>query len=431
VSAGGLAGAPSRVPDPRCSAANRVDPYWAGVWNPGGVARWSSRAAVERLVEMGLAAPPRASGRRAPRSVEQAVRDLVESSRRGVRLSALAGVGMWRTVTSQQLAAITGCAALASRFSDDRRVLWESGLVDEGRFLTGLDASSAQVRLFRPERSADFNQLSERLSYSDWVGVTGGVGWRWGNQADRHNVLGTELGLRAAEYTDVACVLGESMAGIGHLAAAVGAEVKVGPRRAADVVLLRADGMVIAVEITASADANLRTKVENWSRVLLADKAKKLVVLFVECAHPDFAAGNGEAFRQLRKTVVAAANPKRVDAVMADLDQRMLVARWTDWFPGAGRVDPGFHSLECWRPSGRREERWEQVSLLDPFAFPFEGRPEVEDLVLRQCRSLYGVPYWLREAPLDYSAVIRRLHSVTETPRLPYWRNYRPVEASV
>ena len=416
-----LATAPSKVPDKRFSAAARLDPYWGGVWHPGASARWLSRTGAERLADMGLGDLPAAF---TARSREQAMEEIL-SHNRPSRLSALGAVGMWRTLTSEQLAALVGRASLATQRSVDADVLWASGLVDRGHFHSSL-RNAAGVRLYRPERTGDFDALSTKLPYTDWVGVTGGVGWKWGNQFDRHNVLAAELGLRAAEYTDIACVLGESMSGIAHLSGALNCDLAVSSSRAADGLFVREDGMLVAIEISASVTSNLREKIEHWIEVLVADKSKRLTVLFVECAHPDFASSNGEVHRQLRKMVAKQAHGSMATA-LAEVPERMLLTRWTDWFPGAGRVTTEFLGLGAVRPTGQQGNRWEKVSLLDPFAFPFDGGdPSRESAVLNQCRSLFGVPHWMRTPSLDYSAIVRVNAGVTATPKLPYWRDYTP-----
>ncbi|WP_096303530.1 hypothetical protein [Jatrophihabitans sp. GAS493] len=285
----------------------------------------------------------------------------------------------------------------------DRDVLWASGLVEEGR-LAGQNFRG--VPLYRPYRSGDFDRLARRLSQADLAGVTGGVSWRWGSQFDRHNLLGAELALRVAEYTTMACVLGESVAGVDLISRLLGTRVRAGSSRAADALFVREDGMLIAVEITATVTKNLQQKAENWASVLQADKQRRLVVLFLECSHPDFVGRGNRVHAQLQTVVNKAANSS-MPMVMNDVPDRMLVARWRDWFPSPGEVHRRFLALEAAVPTGQNaRDRWRQVWALDPFAFPWDGGDEVEEAeTINRFRSLYGVPHWMRSRTPEYSAL--------------------------
>ena len=58
--------------------------------------------------------------------------------------------------------------------------------------------------MYRPAHTKVFDTvLSPRLTFPEWVAVTGGQPWSSASQFDRHNLLAAELGLRLLEYADV------------------------------------------------------------------------------------------------------------------------------------------------------------------------------------------------------------------------------------
>ncbi len=261
---------------------------------------------------------------------------------------------MWRTVSVEQLVAITGNTRLAARFSRDRALLWAAGLVQRGTLvLDGVrqhPGTADRVRLYRPDlHCGSFDRLARRLSYAEWVGVTGGWGWAQGAQFDRHNLLAVELCLRVAEWCDVAAVLGESLATWKTMLDPT-AGVPATSRRAADAAWVRPDGLTIAVEMTSHVASHSKEKAQAWADALARDESRSTMVLFVEAAHPD-RRESGHNVHLLRRHVAAAAN-STMDHVLADVASRMAVVRWVDWFPAPGLVDPSVVSLPVWRPTG-------------------------------------------------------------------------------
>jgi hypothetical protein len=385
---------------------------------------WTSRSSAERLQQEGLARV-RADARRW--SPDDAL-DLLVDRFRHERLSVLAAVAMWRTASVEQLVAITGNTRLAPRFSRDRALLWAAGLVQRGTLvLDGVrqhPGTTDRVRLYRPDlHCGAFDRLARRLSYAEWVGVTGGWGWAQGAQFDRHNLLAVELCLRVAEWCDVAAVLGESVATWKTmLDPTVG--VPASSRRAADAAWVRPDGLTIAVEMTSHVASHSREKAQAWADALARDESRSTIVLFVEAAHPDRREG-GHNIHLLRRHVAAAAT-STMDHVLADVPSRMAVVRWVDWFPAPAMVDPCVVGVPAWRPTGAGQTVWESANLLDPFDVPFQevvgtGRQAVLD----NLGLLYGVPGWLVKRPAPSLDNLVRSRAGFP-PAMPGWERHPP-----
>ncbi len=391
-------------------AADRLDPFWDGLWANGSTASWLSAELAERQVASGLGVLPRELAM----DRDEAVRILGQSRTRGARLGVLGAVDQWRTVTVEQAAAITGWGQLASPSSKILAAAFTLGILDVGQFSNPMrpGRESGRARVLRPTRSHAFTDLLEpSLSWQEWVSVTGGSAWDFRRQYDRHNLLSTELGLRVAEFCEVGTVLGEKLSTADLLFWSGLGRAGVCPdKRAADLTLVRSDGLRIAVELTASAGPDFAGKVRRWGRALAGNSlaSSGLVVLFVEAAPP----GTGARASTRQRAVVEEVR-KQVAKVVAEFPgsggdrvaSRIAVARWEDWFPGGHEVSPGFVSLDAVRPTGPprtpggSESRWEPVSLLDPFDLVFEPHdPAGMTAVVGNAGMLLGVPHWLRSA---------------------------------
>ena len=199
------------------------------------------------------------------RTREQAVTGIL-TRRRQARLTALAAVGMWRTVTAEQLTALSGLRTIL----DGREMLpaFQAELVERGTLITelGWRGPRRTAQLYRPVGTG-LDPITDVLSYPDWVGVTGGYPWTRGHQQDRHNLLATELGLRVAEHCEVGAVLGESLSRHDLLSPGYPGDTA---NRCADLTVIRPDGMRIAVEITGSISTEFARKADRWAELLAA-----------------------------------------------------------------------------------------------------------------------------------------------------------------
>jgi hypothetical protein len=122
----------SACPTTEVTAARRIDPYWHGLWGDGSQASWLNRSLLERL---GTDRVSRVRDTDTSRTREQAIAEIL-TRRRQARLTALAAVGMWRTVTAEQLTALTGLRTIL----DGREMLpaFQAELVERGTLITEL-----------------------------------------------------------------------------------------------------------------------------------------------------------------------------------------------------------------------------------------------------------------------------------------------------
>ena len=414
-----LAELPSACPTPGYGAADRADLFWAGVRSvsTGQVAlSWISRTSIERYRSAGVKQVIQLGD-------QAAALDRVCGRRR--RLDALGAIHLWRTVSSEQIAAIIDSPLTGSSRSVDLRTLLAAGLVQRGTAFAGTRRGIV-TDLWRPDILARSIRFEDRLSYAEWLGVYAGQEWSWGAQAGWHNLLATELSLRVAELTPIGTVLGELLAGERQLCPDNGKLER--SRRSADAVWVRPDGLRIVVEATATATASLRQRVDRWIEALLADDERSTVVLFVDVSDPDNHQSRPDLLMRRVLLNAATATPERVAAGIAE---RLCFARYRDWFPGPGLVHPSFLGLRVERPTGRPSARsaditggrprprWEHVDLLDPYAVPFAPEdPEAALAPIVHAGNLYGVPYWLRGPGLDLDGVVRRLAGFPPPARL-------------
>ena len=377
------------------SLVQRIDPFYGSLWSApdGGVAvAWSSRGSTKRLADAGMVKP---------RAVERAWEKheaLALVPERRPRLEALAAISMWRAITSEQLAAITGRAGVGT--GHDNRgtisVLWSAGLIHCGDFVAPRTRLRELPAIFRPASNEYMAPLEPLLTYRDWVGVTGSQRQPWGHHYDRHNLLTTELSLRAAELLPLIGVLGEGMASW-SLIFDPSAGVPETSHRAADAVWIRADGLKIAIETTANVSALTTAKIQHAADYLAADKSRSTMVLFVNAA--DHATGNPtEVSKLLRMAIAKSAYSSRA-TIAANVAQRMALARWVDWFPEPRMVSSSFLTLAAQYPAKASPgaNRFEWIDLLDPYALP---GPEADTSFLKDnIALLYGVPHWQRRSP--------------------------------
>lgn len=389
---------PSACPEETLQVHNRIDPYWAELWASGASAAWVSESLARQQAAAGLGRIPA----RLNIHPDKAWTRLLNRVALPRTLNVMSVLDSWRTVTGEQLAAITGDTAVAGKESTSMPELFAAGLIDNGIFTNGLMHTRTTERgtLYRPSRNSNFDQkLSPRLTYPEWVSVTGGHPFESGGQFDRHNVLATELALRVAEWCEIGAVVGEKLSTFDLLAhSGLGLPEAIGARRSADATLIRTDGARIAVEMTASTGPNFEAKVQRWA-ALLANRRMDdsgLVVVFVVAPRSDKTVKKGQYLTTVRKQIAAAAR----DNPGVSFDRtasRMFVVDWQDWFPAPGMVSPSFFALEASRPTGPVDQRWESAAILHVFDTPFNPAVGTDPLaILDNLAMIRSVPYWLR-----------------------------------
>jgi hypothetical protein len=375
------------VVTPGYGPADRADPFWSMVWpdsSGGPTVGWRSLNAERTMTDAGVSF---VSHRSSGRNVDEARKML---ARRRSRLTAFATINLWRTITSQQLVAMQARASLNTHRADDISLLFDAELIQRGRFFYDGVLIAGYPEIFRPDpasATADFSHLR----YADWLGATLGGPFVRGHQYDRHNVLMTELSLRAAELTPLRSVLGEAAAAWPRI---FGSELAPNPHRVGDGVWVREDGLKILVEMSASVTPATAVKIDQLAELLARDKTKSVMVLFV-AATTKAMKTQVDVAHLLRRAVKKSAHSSRT-RILADVEDRMIVAKWEDWFPG-----PGLASYEFVQLRGRhydaREDDWKSIDLLDPYETPFEHAEDVNtEEMMTNLNSVLGVPHWMQ-----------------------------------
>lgn len=404
-----FSGALSSVPSARFRSGHRVDPYWGGVWQLGAQAQWVSREHLTRLAESGLVSSRHRFLRTNPADALLRVHEDWEA-----KLNILGVLAQWRTATAEQVFAFCGDGIAQASYSRALQDLFAMGAIDRGSVL-GAEVTGSEHRgvLLRPSVSSVFDRvLRPRMSYAEWVSVTGGKKFLTGGQFDRHNVLAAELGLRVAEFVPMGTVLGEGFARVNELAY-TSAGLPEPPGRSgqtsADAVLVRRDGARVAVELTASASGrSFRAKVEAWARVLAKRPAADsgLCVVFVVAERPNAGEAGVHSIAATVRAHVAAACRTIPGVASNRTAERIFVVSWRDWFPARHELSEQFLGLQAQRPSGT-DGAWTDAALSDPetVAAP-SGLPDAT-AVIGNSAGLRCVPHQLRAHPRpDLSAVV-------------------------
>ena len=406
----------------------RLDPYWDRIWANGSTVTWRSYESAEAQVIAGLGALPSAH-----RIAEaDAWRQLESPQTRKALLRFLSVLGTWRTMTAEQAETLSGSRGTSKVLSGLIAAAFRAGILELGSPAAGLIRESTSNRgiLYRPSNSKAVQRILDNLTYPEWVSLTGGQKWDQGGQFDRHNVLATELGLRVAEYCDVATVVGEKLSTIDLLAGSgIGWGPLTGDTRSADLTIVRPDGLKIAVEITASTSANFSRKVERWAR-LLNDRPMDesgLAVVFVIA--PPHGASATAVRTETYKTIAAVAR-RFPGTVRESIASRIGVANWTTWFPERHLVSTSFFPLSVDMPAEmvNGAMTWQQAEMLNPKTYRYSPNHLGLTAILDNMHLLWGTPVWLRDhrrAPSLIPTIMER-SGVSAVP-IPYSKTLRDV----
>jgi len=391
----------SAIPDHPLRLAERaIDPYWDDIWASGGSASWLNTDQAASQTAAGLGRLPA----RLNMDEKEAWADLIDpkSYQRQAKLNVLGALDHWRTLTAEQLALFADAPKIANGHSRIMKQMFASGMSDVGIFNNGLISSrSAEIgTLYRPAGTNLFERkLAPTLTYQEWLSVTGGLPFEHRQQFDRHNLLASELALRVAEFCNPATVLGEKLSTMHSLAFESwgGMAPNFGYSRAADLTVVREDGLRVAVEVTASAGKSFELKVENWCKLLgqkrLADIG--LVLVFVVAAPARSTSG---LLTSVRKRVARIA--KLYPGLKHDQTaNRIAVVDWRDWFPAPGEVHPGFATLDSWFYSTDDDGAagWVKRSVFDMFDLMYNPTPGRHPMdVVAGASALRSTPPWLR-----------------------------------
>ncbi|MCG7309699.1 hypothetical protein [Brachybacterium sp. ACRRE] len=346
----------------------------------------------------------------------EAMKSLRSNRHRPSILGALGAVSSWRTVTREQLACITGSKVMGTTYPASLSAPFSAGLLAHGYVSAGtnrLAPARERMSMWTIGDQVDaYTAYRKSLTFAEHVAVTGGQGWDSEHRFDRHNVLTTELALRVAEFCDVATVLGEKQVSLAQMLAAAGQSA---PQedlgRKADAGIVRHDGLVIAVETTASVGEAFRRKVAKWAQVLQRHPSYELplVVLVVDVSTPSQAT-SAAAKNTTRSEIQAAIREAVRDFPGTARNRtaaRLGMVSWQSWFPGLREAADDFLELSAsfLQRDAEGQEGWHQVRLLDEDEMPFpDGSAGAGRTIALNARMLAGTPHWLRTGEVPRTA---------------------------
>lgn len=379
------------------ATSERQDPFFDVLW-PEKYAIWTDRETVASLASRGVRSPltkllvDEAVARRS-------LRDRLKSAQHGAPvIRTLAALHSWRTVTLEQLAALTGDSAVMNTRSSLVTDLFSAGLIELGTFGAWTKPERRHRQdfdLMRLGHKGNLAVFARGLAQDLQLRLTDGDGWVNTPTYERHDVLAVELGLRAAEFIPVVSgALGERFSTLRRLAA--------GPlspadtwRSSADMTLLRRDGTAIAVELTANTSQTFAGKVSRWVQVL-ADPyyGRELCVVFLLAPRQDVP---GE-ITSLRTRVKRRIRSEIITSARTAAASRIVVAEWSDWFPERHVIGAQFQHLRgrVFEPEGGDE--WTLINL----ATTPSNQPGSDLLsrraasLLRHAAALDQTPRWLQ-----------------------------------
>ncbi len=373
-------GAPAGVVAP----AARADMFWEGMWRAAATTAWLTVPSVRKAVRAGAVRMP---ADMTPSSGERPLRSAGAAQR---RCALLAAARMWGSLTLEQAATITGWPL--ATLMRDAKCLLRAGLIDVGapEVVSVRGWSWRPTTLVAAGRVSDVRGHLADLTWPMRLSVTADRPWERASASGRHNALTTELCLRAATWLDVPFVAGEMLSGVDDLFGAGAGGPALSWTKRGDATIMRADGVRIVVETTASAAPSLGDKAEGWARLLAAHPGVGVIVLFLMAQPVD--SSRTDLVHRVRRAVAAGvrAHP---GAVGDPVSERMFVADWTGWFPEHGMVSEDFFALRAlrWHPV----RGWGPVDLL---SLPCRGGSTA---AVEASGLLAGVPWWLRRDRLD------------------------------
>lgn len=413
----------SRNPVSELGLSSRLDPYWEQIWAPGSQAVWSTKDILDI---------PRVSPvyKKFHKSADDALEQFFNGKFFDQKLSFLGVIDSWRTVTAQQAVAFTGMTEFTDANSASLSSMFLSGLIDIGAFNDPIARHDKTLgRIYRPSDSSAFRKSIEpRLTYPEWLHITGGTPWSSGGQYDRHNVLATELALRCAEYLKIGAVLGEKYASVDLLAGmGLGKSVDNPDNRRADGVIVREDGLRIAIELTANDGADFERKVRRWAELISQRplETSGLVVLYVTAGHPARLNSSSDPRVATHSTLLRVLRdfPGRgPDSPAA----RIGIVSWDEWFPAKHELSKYFKELSANFATGHGsgQARWESKSLME---LPFAPRPGFDALAVTEQMKLLGQsPWWMRQGDHTHLIGSPMGRDNISTPVPPYYRGYTP-----
>lgn len=406
----------------------RLDPFYSNLWGSPSSASWIDRRTLTLYENAGTPLSrrmKRMSGDIDPHEF------WTNSRSNGFIKDTLASVMMWRTMTCDQMAAVTGRREWMGHHyasmpqAADRLVA--AAMLKVGT-LPRVPAFKPPT-LLSPGRMSSWQSFCEQLDFDEWLAITAGqtVDATIGSSMVRHTVATTELALRIAQFAPVDAVAGEHLGAHRTLVPSIrSAALAHAKYAAADAVIVMPDGRLVAIEMTVSKH-NTAAKVRRWSETMAYDSSERTSVLFVTAPAPGKPRQVSSLTRRHVKDELA-----RVRATMGvDYSNRFFVADWEQWFPAPGRITSRFASLPV---QVCDNGEWTWVDLLsDDFAWTPKTDAHVANAgtSVVAMNMLRGIPHFQRDDELAADAR-KRLDIVNVMSRfeaLPVLSEHRATSA--
>lgn len=378
-------------------AADRIDPYWGGLWQLGSDGTWVSRKQAKRLMQSGLRVKRVAGLDTGPGEATARL-----DSKWETKLDVLGAVSGWRTVTAEQAAALSGNLSIARPKGRSIPDLYALDVIDQGLpNAVMLGSADSGMRFLRPSAGNSFDKIIRpNMTYAEWVSVTGGGQWVTSGQYDRHNILTAELALRVAEFLPAATVLGERFARASDLlwdgVGLVPPPGRENDHQRGDCVLVREDGLRVVVEMTATSGKTLEAKAKQWAKKLSYRSVDDtgVVVLFVVVERQNKSQRRRATMTEARKNLAKALAefPGTAQNRIAD---RMFLSNWGDWFPAEHYCSGAFLNLAASKLAVGDE--WVPVNLWDELDVYGPANLAERFAVVGAAAGLRSTPVWLRD----------------------------------
>lgn len=302
----------------------------------------------------------------------------------------VASLIQYHHLTTNQLAALGGWDP--KRSDVVLAPLWAAGMLERCRMdpqniIGGRGDTIWQLLLRSPDRTF-ISELPVRrwlgeLSHPEWALLTLGAdpfATGAGRRHLRHNLLASELMLRAHEVVDsIAATWGEALSSP-HLLLPPGHPATPGhpPGWRADIGMLRQDGFRILVEVTLAgrAERAVGEKMLRWARLLSSHTHNTSGMVVVFCnADPARHDKTASTLRNCHRQYLTAerlgepGRPALPDAVRR-ARSHILVASWKEWFPFAWGISDRFRRLSA--AFSLDGETFRYTDLADRVQTPFE-----------------------------------------------------------
>lgn len=359
----------------------RVDPYFEGLWEGSSHYYWSSFNQI-------AARTPRARtwhGRLIPgeKTAWTVIRDpqnLIHA------LTVIAVVSAYRTMTEQQCAGFVSVPQTVL-FDEIVMALFRVGLIDLGWFVGAGEAEVGwPVGLKIGDTRAPWWELRRSLTNEQrWATTPGGKLVR-GLQPERHNIVTSEVMLRAAQFLPGVVVGGEAQSVMFRI---TGTE-RTGPSRG-DGVIVFPHGDMCVIETSGSFfGLEVGKKVRHWVDALYRSRVCRPYIIFVNTVSPQRVPDSMSHIRASIQKVLATSYS---GPYYRDVWRHVCLVHYEDWFTREKQPTERFMNLTVSRYDGDTG-CWYDAPLVDEFAVVGEPAP-----LYRGLCSTFITPSWTRIAP--------------------------------